>query len=166
MSNYQLIPVFTGKISGISVQLVDARELHTFLESKQDFSTWLKKRIADYDFLQDIDFIMPEKNGTQKSITYGNDKIDYHLTLDMAKELSMVERNAKGKQARRYFIECEKRSLCGFPEFLNPITEPIEIEDFEWRYQAIMQMLQNLKNATVTVKLTGAELLARKRLEK
>ena len=35
--------------------------------------------------------------------------IEYHITLDMAKELSMVERNEKGKQARKYFIECEKK---------------------------------------------------------
>ncbi len=35
--------------------------------------------------------------------------VEYHLTLDMAKELSMVERNKKGRQARRYFIECEKK---------------------------------------------------------
>lgn len=165
MQTQKLIPVFAGEIAGVSAQLVDARELHIFLESKQDFSTWLKKRIANYDFLQDVDFIIPQKNGAQESITYGNDKIDYHLSLDMAKELSMVERNAKGKQARRYFIECEKRLLSGIPEFLKPITDPITIEDFDWRYHVITQALKNLKNATVTLTFSGAELLAGKCFE-
>ena len=43
----------------------------------------------------------------------------------MAKELSMVERNEKGKQARRYFIKCEKRLLSELAVFLNPTIEPI-----------------------------------------
>lgn len=109
MSN-QLIPVFTGEISGALTQLVDAALLHKFVESKQDFSTWIKKRIVDYEFTQGIDFIIPQKNGSQESITYGKDRIDYHLTLDMAKELGMVERNEKGREIRKYFIEVEKKA--------------------------------------------------------
>lgn len=162
MSNNPLIPVFSGQINHESVQLIDARELHAFLESKQDFSTWIKKRIVDYGFLQDVDFIIPQKNGAQKSIPYGNDKIDYHLNLDMAKEISMVERNEKGKQARRYFIECEKRLLTELPEFLKPIAEPITVADFNWRRDIIRQAIENLEQAQVlmTVTVSGRELLA------
>jgi len=172
MSNQELIPVFAGEIAGVPAQLVNARELHIVLESKQDFSTWLKKRIADYEFLQDVDFIIPQKNGTQKSITYGNDKIDYHLTLDMAKELSMVERNAKGKQARRYFIECEKRLLSQIPEnivlayemlvenlpYVKPITDAISLTEYQARKSALQQGLQDLNS--VKIVLTGEELEA------
>ena len=43
-------------------------------------------------------------------------KIEYYITLDMAKELSMVERNEKGRQARKYFIECEKRLQATMPQ--------------------------------------------------
>jgi phage anti-repressor protein len=104
----QLIPVINGELSGEQVQLVDARELHQFLESKQDFSTWIKKRIADYGFLQNIDFKVPQKNGAIESIGYAQDRIDYQLTIEMAKELGMVERNEKGREIRKYFIEVER----------------------------------------------------------
>jgi len=85
-------------------ETVAARELHIFLESKQEFTTWIKSRILTYGFTQDVDFIEFDKlvNSSSKA------RIEFHLTLDMAKELSMVERNDKGKQARKYFIECEK----------------------------------------------------------
>lgn len=83
-------------------QTVDARELHTFLESKQRFADWIKNRIEQYGFVQDADFIT-----IHNSMTSPPSK-EYHLSIDMAKELSMVERNDKGKQARQYFIQMEK----------------------------------------------------------
>ena len=103
----QLIPLHSQTIDGNAVETVSARELHAFLQSKQDFSTWIKNRIADYDFVENQDFIKLHKK-MELSKT-GQMGIDYYITLDMAKELSMVERNEKGKQARKYFIECEKR---------------------------------------------------------
>lgn len=84
-------------------QCVNARELHGFLESKQEFSNWVKSRITKYGFTEGVDFTIDKFiNGkaTQK---------DYLISIDMAKELSMVEQNEKGKQARQYFIECEKQ---------------------------------------------------------
>ncbi len=86
------------------VSLVSARELHEFLESKQDFSDWIKARIDKYGFIEDEDFtiILGKSNG-------GRPSKEYILKLDVAKELSMVEGNDKGRQARKYFIECEKR---------------------------------------------------------
>jgi len=87
------------------VKTVNARELWDFLDVKRDFSTWIKNRIEQYGFMEGVDFT------TTKSIPQnGGTVINYHLSLDMAKELSMVERNDKGRQARQYFIECEKKS--------------------------------------------------------
>lgn len=84
---------------------VDARELYYFLESKQEFSKWVKDRIDKYDFVEGVDFIKFDKLVNSES----KPRTEYHLSMDMAKELSMVERNEKGKQARRYFIDCEKK---------------------------------------------------------
>ncbi len=87
---------------------VNARDLHSFLESKQDFSTWMKNRIDQYGFVenQDYQILAPQNYGASWG---GNNKVDYALSIDMAKELSMVERSEKGKQARRYFIACEDK---------------------------------------------------------
>lgn len=104
MSKLPLIPTFDGIIAGQEQLLVNARELHAFLESRQDFSTWIAKRIEKYDFTENQDFIRFHKKMEANNATL----IDYHLTLDMAKELSMVERSDKGKMARQYFIACEK----------------------------------------------------------
>ncbi len=99
-----LIPVFTGTIHDEQAQLIDARTLHRFLGIDTEFRKWIARRIEEYGFQEGEDFrsFLAESSGGRRSR-------DYHITLDMAKELSMVERNDKGRQARRYFIECEKR---------------------------------------------------------
>ncbi|EIE2767367.1 antA/AntB antirepressor family protein [Salmonella enterica subsp. enterica serovar Rubislaw] len=105
----QLIPVFNGTINNEPVLLCDARDLHAFLDVGKDFSTWIKSRIAEYGFVENQDFILLPKNGEQKVGRGGHNRKDYHFTLDTAKETAMVERNEKGRQIRRYFIECEKQ---------------------------------------------------------
>ena len=83
-------------------QLVSARELHYFLEIGQDFTSWFK-RMIDYGFEENKDFTLTKIR--EGRIT----KNEYAITLDMAKEISMIQRTDKGKQARQYFIECEKK---------------------------------------------------------
>lgn len=85
---------------------VNARELHMFLDSKQDFSNWIKGRINKFQFVENQDFILLDKIIEQTG-QGGHNKIEYAITIDMAKELAMVENNEKGRQARRYFIEIE-----------------------------------------------------------
>lgn len=105
-----LITVFTAEIGGISTLSVNARELHEFLESSQKFSDWIKYRINDFEFVKNQDFLVSEIYDTKPG-RGGNKKpvIEYILTLDMAKELSMVEKNEKGRMVRKYFIECERK---------------------------------------------------------
>ncbi|MHA1063864.1 antA/AntB antirepressor family protein [Enterobacter ludwigii] len=105
----QLIPVFDGSISNEKTLLCDARELHLFLGLRKDFSSWIRERVADYGFIENEDFILLTNLGEQRKGRGGHNRKDYHLTIDTAKELAMVERNEKGRQIRRYFIECEKQ---------------------------------------------------------
>ncbi|GAB6142527.1 hypothetical protein JCM14076_32570 [Methylosoma difficile] len=112
-----LIPVFNADIGGILQPAVDARELHQFLGVKRDFSTWIKRRIKEYGLVEGEDFVSITKMGDGCKKDKNNRIIDekglvvpieYHLKLDTAKELAMVEKNAKGREARRYFIDCER----------------------------------------------------------
>lgn len=84
---------------------VSARELYNFLEVNSNFTTWTK-RMLKYGFEEDIDYSLLSKNG--KQTRGGHNEIDYALTIDTAKEISMLQRTDKGKEARRYFIEMEK----------------------------------------------------------
>lgn len=97
-----LIPI---RHSG-SKPAVNARDLHAFLEIGKDFSTWIKSRIEDFGFVENQDFAIFPETGENP----GRPRIEYALSLDMAKELSMLERNGKGRQARQYFIECERQA--------------------------------------------------------
>jgi len=108
-----LIPVFQGRIGGAPCNVCDARTLHTFLEARKDFSSWIKDRIEKYKFVDGDDFATVETLSSPNLVSSKARRqrmIDYHLTLDMGKELSMVENNEKGRQARKYFIECERRA--------------------------------------------------------
>ncbi|MCL6230163.1 antA/AntB antirepressor family protein [Bartonella bilalgolemii] len=98
-----LIKITEQTIDQETVQTVNARELHAFLEITSKFADWIKNRIKECKFLESIDFITLSKN-----LENGGKVKEYHITLDMAKHLSMIERNDKGHQAREYFIECEK----------------------------------------------------------
>lgn len=86
---------------------VNARELHAFLDNKRQFADWIKQRIEQYGFVKNQDYEV--FHNFVKRETGGSTRIEYALSLDMAKELSMVENNEKGRMARKYFIQCEKR---------------------------------------------------------
>lgn len=75
--------------------MVNARDLHEFLESRKDFSSWIKDRIERYDLTENEDYVVFPKFGENSK--GGRPKKEYALTLDAAKELSMVEGNEKGK---------------------------------------------------------------------
>lgn len=127
MTNSNLIPVFSGLIANQAVQLCNARPLHAFLEVKSDFNNWIKNRITDYGFTENEDYIIVTER------TLGRPRKEYHITLDMGKELAMVERNEKGRQVRRYFIECERRALeqskqLALPEPQKPKTIEIDTD--------------------------------------
>lgn len=86
-------------------QGVMGRDLHKFLGIGKDYTTWFKDMTA-YGFVAGQDF-SPISGNT--SPAGGRPKQDHIISLDMAKEISMIQRTERGKQARQYFIECERR---------------------------------------------------------
>lgn len=113
----ELIPIHNND----GAQAVMGRDLHAFLESKEAYTRWISRLIEKYGFVAGQDFMtkMSESTG-------GRPSENHILTLDMAKEISMVQNNDKGRQARRYFIECERRA-----------KEPAELSPEELMARAI-----------------------------
>ncbi|GAB2959209.1 phage antirepressor KilAC domain-containing protein [Hymenobacter coalescens] len=112
-----LIPI--NKSEG-GKDVVSARRLHHYLEVPTKFTDWWARKLAEYPcFEENVDFcsILSESTG-------GRQATDYVITLDMAKELSMTEKNEQGRKARRYFIECEKqlRAVVEAPRPALPTT--------------------------------------------
>ena len=88
-------------------QLVSGRELHKFLESSERFSKWWE-RMVGYGFIENKDYTLYQKVHPQNK----QEIIDYLMKISMAKEISMLQRNEKGKEARMYFIKCEEAWNC------------------------------------------------------
>ncbi|MCV6610134.1 MAG: antA/AntB antirepressor family protein [Amphritea sp.] len=103
------IIIHDGEINGEAVNTVNARDLHAFLGVARDLSTWLSKQVATYGFELNRDYV-EVFHQTGENSSGGRPRKDYHISLDMAKELSMVERTEKGKEARQYFIEMERQA--------------------------------------------------------
>jgi phage anti-repressor protein len=92
-------------------KVVSARDLHDYLECGKDFSSWIKHRISKYGFSENLDYTVLTQMGEPDSQRV---KIEYALTLDMAKELGMLEGNDKGREIRKYFIKIEKQAQADF----------------------------------------------------
>ena len=110
-------------------QVVSAREVHLFLDIKTKFADWVKRCIDKYDFVENTDYSI--LRSVENHSTGATTKIDYIVTLDMAKELAMISDTKKGKEARKYFIECEKKlNLNKVPTtYLEALREIIKIEE-------------------------------------
>ena len=86
-------------------QAVSARDLYNFLQPSERFNNWFERQLQ-YGFVENIDYL-----GCEVFNTLARQSLqDYFLSVDMAKEISMIQRSDKGKQARQYFIECERKA--------------------------------------------------------
>ncbi|MFJ5387328.1 antA/AntB antirepressor family protein [Pectobacterium sp. CHL-2024] len=125
-----IVPVISGQIGGRETNIVSAKALHKALGVGRDYSTWLSERIKDYGFEQGVDYVVFDSPvlGNQSAennqldggwvTKRGGDRRskDTGLSLGMAKELAMVERNEQGRAVRRYFIQCEEALQRSVPE--------------------------------------------------
>lgn len=119
-----IIKIASRQIAEQSVPTVNARELHSFVQSKQEFANWIKARIDKFGFIEGQDYLVDKFVNNPLG---GRPTLDYYLTIDMAKELAMVENNDKGREVRRYFIECERRAH----QLPAPMTAMDALEDPE-----------------------------------
>ena len=102
---------------------VSARELYQVLGSKRQFADWIKERIEKYGFIENQDYQV--FHDFVKRDTGGSTRKEYALSIDMAKEIAMVEGNERGRQVRQYFIRCERElRQAALPSY--QIEDPIE----------------------------------------
>ncbi|EMB5506381.1 antA/AntB antirepressor family protein [Campylobacter coli] len=141
----------------------NVKNLFYFLEIDTKFADWINRRINHYDFIENQDYII------ELVYTKGRPRKEYYVTLDMAKELCMVENNEKGRQARRYFIECEKRlknleqekmEKLAFHQSLGYKSQlKQQKEHYENKIKALKYDLENKNELSFKRKLSQKELL-------
>ena len=110
------------------------------MKNKRQFVDWIKQRIDRYKFAENQDFLTFHKFVKREKNNLGSKLTEYYITVDMAKELCMVENNETGRSIRRYFIEIEKR-------YRQIINNPSNIFDF--MRLALNQIELNSKNIDV-----------------
>ncbi|EAH9505658.1 phage antirepressor Ant [Campylobacter coli] len=157
------IQIYNDKTIGAEINSANAREIFQFLNSEQEYSNWIKNRISHYNFIENQDYII------ELVYTKGRPRKEYYVTLDMAKELCMVENNEKGRQARRYFIECEKRlknleqekmQKLAFHQSLGYKSQlKQQKEKYENKIKALQYDLEKKKELSFKRKLSKEELL-------
>lgn len=148
----ELISIQKSNFSGAEVEAVNARELHGFLQVGRDFASWMKSRIEQYQFIENQDFKVFTKTG--ENLLGGRPLNEYYISIDMAKELAMVERNEKGRQARQYFIECERRlKQSTAPSWLSNLSPQakVAIEDLSSQLEQSNQENQRLQQVCETI---------------
>ncbi|EAI4502847.1 phage antirepressor Ant [Campylobacter jejuni] len=137
--------------------------MYKIINSEQEFANWIKNRISHYSFIENQDYII------ELVYTKGRPRKEYYVTLGIAKELCMVENNEKGRQARRYFIECEKRlknleqekmQKLAFHQSLGYKSQlKQQKEKYENKIKALKYDLEKKKQLSFKRKLSEKELL-------
>lgn len=117
-------------------QLVSGRELHEFLEIRTKYKDWFR-RMVEYGFEEEIDFIrVAQKRATNNLKNPVTTVIDHAISIDMAKEISMIQRTEKGKIARQYFINCEKK--------LKEVKKLSSMELMELQFKALKEQKEKI----------------------
>ncbi len=102
---------------------MDARVLHERLKVTSKFADWVKNRIKDSNLIDNVDYL-----SFSKILENGGRSIEYHLTIDAAKHVAMIERNEIGKEIRTYFIEAEKELRRRALEPVNPFLNATKLD--------------------------------------
>ena len=101
-----IIKITKNEIGNAELNSVNARDIHNYLQVNSRFNDWINRAISKYDFKENIDFTVLKNEYAEK---WEFSPTEYIVTMDMAKELAMLENNPKGRETRKYFIDCEKK---------------------------------------------------------
>lgn len=139
--------LLTITTNGQGSDVVSARELYAYLEVPTKFADWIK-RMLEYGFSEGEDYeIVFLKN--ENNPLNGRPSIDYALTMDCGKEISMLQRTEKGKQARQYFIEMEKRAKAPALSQLDILANSIQILQNQAREMIEVKAVQALQGEAI-----------------
>lgn len=159
----ELIAVSSSMFAGQQVNTVSARELHQFLEQKQDFSSWYKYQIERARLVEGRDFVscevFPKKGENPKG---GRPTKEYHLTIEAAKHISMMSGTDKGFQVRDYFIECERLAKERSVDPLQYLNDPAAMRGLLLSYTEKVLALEEekrelLPKADALDRISGAD---------
>lgn len=138
----ELVPVYE---TSTGEKVVYGTELYEVLDVKSRFNDWVRNRLNDCEAIENEDF----QSFTKNLVKGGRPTVDYVIKLDIAKEMAMLERNEKGKQVRRYFIEVEKKYKA------NKLVNLSPLEQLQLQSQAILEV--NNKVLTVDEKVSNIQ---------
>lgn len=141
----ELIKIEKHTINNDEANSVTARDLWQALESKQEFTHWVKARLEQAYAVENEDYISFDK--IIKRETGATRAREYALSLDLAKNIAMLERNEKGNQIRKYFIACEKQLReQQTPQLPQTYLEALEsLVESEKRNQALQAKIEQDK---------------------
>lgn len=155
-----LVPVYETSLGN---KVVYGTKLHTVLEVKSRYREWIDRRLSDIDAIENKDF-----QSAEISAPSGQSKKEHIIRLEIAKEIAMLERNEKGKQVRRYFIQVEERykkqtidrqQLSPHTQALMALTESIARTELEQKRlsKEVEEVKQNQIAIAETFKRTDNE---------
>ncbi len=116
------IPIIVACIDNRLVQSVNARDLYFSIRSSVKYPNWIKNRVLESVFENDLDYVRVENfSGSSRKVTPGQKKqLAYSLSLDMAIALALMEQNKQGREVGKYLIECKR----------NPRLDQDDVLDF------------------------------------
>lgn len=107
----KLLKITLQDIDGNSVQVVNAKDLHRFLASKKDFLDWIKEQIEKFGFVENKEFVHFVNSRNEHHKRYNCEQ--YLININMAKQISKMKGNSKGKRAQQYFdLIIRASSMC------------------------------------------------------
>jgi len=150
----ELVTISSRQIGDAVEQTVNARELHTALGVRKDFSNWIKPKLNEEFFKEGRDFITVAQKG--EGGKFG--KIEYILTLDTAKHIAMLSKTPNAYKIREYFIEVEKRYRNQQTENMDSVKEFV-VSAFTPMFEMMSRSLETMSKSIEAMANTQSQIM-------